>query len=165
MEDKALTMSEWHRKEAVTNFNAAWDLMDRKDRSNEEDILMIHTAHASRFHWGAIGTPLEFSRGEWQISRVYSVLVLPESALLHGLYCLDLCLSNDIGDFDLAFAHEAVARAQTLAGNQEEARKHHGLAVHAAEGIKSPEDRDYFLSELATIPLDASEGLPGKSAE
>jgi len=151
MEDKTFTRMEWHRIEAVRNFNAAWDLMDRKDRSKEEDILMIHTAHASRFHWGIIGTPLEFARGEWQISRVYSILGLPESALLHGQHSLDLCQSNTIGDFDLAFAHEAVARAQTLTGNLEEGRKHHEEAVNAAEGIKSPEDREYLLSELATI--------------
>jgi len=41
---------------------------------------MIHAAHASRFHWGEIGKPINLGRGEWQISRVYSVLNRPESA-------------------------------------------------------------------------------------
>ncbi|MEM2102674.1 MAG: hypothetical protein QXM22_04095 [Candidatus Bathyarchaeia archaeon] len=38
--------------------------IDKKDRTREEDDKMVHAAHASRFHWGEIGTPLEFERGE-----------------------------------------------------------------------------------------------------
>lgn len=66
---------ELHERFAIELFNLVWDLMDREVRTPEEDDRMLHAAHASRFHWGEIGTPLEFERGEWQISRVYSVLV------------------------------------------------------------------------------------------
>jgi len=61
-------------------FNLVWSLLDKKDRTKEEDDKMIHAAHASRFHWGEIGKPINLGRGEWQISRVYSVLNMPESA-------------------------------------------------------------------------------------
>jgi len=39
---------------------------------------MLHMAHASCYHWSIIGTPLEIERGEWQVSRVHSVLKLSE---------------------------------------------------------------------------------------
>ena len=42
---------------------------------------MLHAAHASRFHWGEVGEPVNFARGEWQISRVYAVLGRPEPAI------------------------------------------------------------------------------------
>jgi hypothetical protein len=38
---------EWHRKQAVENFNKTWDLIDKKERTKEEDLEMIHTAHTS----------------------------------------------------------------------------------------------------------------------
>ena len=112
---------------------------------------MVHTAHASRFHWGEIGTPLEFERGEWQISRVYSALGRGEPALYHAKRCLEICKENNIGDFDIAFAYEAMGRAYAIIGNKKESKKNMELAQEAAEQIKKKEDKDYFLSELKTI--------------
>ncbi|MGD8565243.1 MAG: hypothetical protein PVF96_02730 [Candidatus Bathyarchaeota archaeon] len=140
-----------HRMFAVNCFNLTWSLLDKKDRTKEEDDKMIHTAHASRFHWGEIGTFLELERGEWQISRVYSVLGRSEPALYHANKCLEICQDNDIGDFDLAFAYEAMARAYAITGNKKECEKNIKLARESVEQIKKKEDKDYFLSELKTI--------------
>jgi len=140
-----------HRKFAVNCFNLTWSLLDKKDKTKEEDDKMVHTAHASRFHWGEIGTPLEFERGEQQISRVYSVLGRVEPALYHAKRCLEICKENNIGDFDIAFAYEGMARAYAIIGNKKECEKNIELAREAAEQIKKKEDKDYFLSELKTI--------------
>ena len=112
---------------------------------------MIHAAHASRYHWGEIGTPLEFERGEWQISRVYATLNRPEAALYHAQRCLDLCQANEIGDFDLAFAYEALARAYATAGDTDKSGEYIELAMQAAEQIEDKDNREYFESELATV--------------
>ena len=153
MEEKKYTLNEWHRKQAIASFNSAWDLMEKEERTREEDMHMIHMSHASRFHWGFAGSNLEAARGEWQISRVYSLLKYPESALIHGQYSLALCLENEIKDYDLAFAYEALARAQALAGNRQNARKWYKEALNAAEAISKNEDKDYFLSELAAVDM------------
>lgn len=97
-EEKKYTEQECHRKFAVDLFNLVWSLLDKKDRSKEEDDKMVHAAHASRFHWGDIGTPIEIERGEWQISRVYSVLNKTQSAIYHARRCLEICEENNIGD-------------------------------------------------------------------
>jgi hypothetical protein len=146
-----LSLTDWHKKQAVHNFNATWDLMEKENRTQEEDFQMIHTAHASRFHWGEIGTPLEFSRGEWQISRVYSLLGRFESAQSHAKYCLELCELNQIGDFDYAFAHEALARAYKAGNDLSSMEKHLKLAYKAAEDISEEGDRNYLLSELKSL--------------
>jgi hypothetical protein len=112
---------------------------------------MIHAAHASRYHWGEIGTSLEVERGEWQISRVYSILGRSEPALFHAQRCLSICTENEIGDFDIAFAYEAMARALSVAGDKAECEKHLQLARRARENIRKKEDMDYFLSELKTV--------------
>ena len=73
-----------------------------------------------------------------------------ESALYHGENSLRICLENGIGDFDLAFGYEAVARALKLKGDLEGAERHIKLAEKASEGIEKEDDRTYFLSELGT---------------
>ncbi len=148
-EKKAST--EEHRRFAINLFNLTWSLLDKKERTQEEDDKMVHAAHASRFHWGEIGTPLESERGEWQISRVYSVLKRSEPALYHARRCLEICKENNIKDFDIAFAYKAMARAHAVAGNTTECEKYQILAKEAADQIKKKEDKDYFLTELKTI--------------
>jgi hypothetical protein len=149
---------EIHKKLAVDLFNKTWELMDNKKRTQEENDMMIHSAHASRFHWGEVvasgapGTgPMNIERGEWQISRVYSVLDMAEPALYHASRCLDICKKNSIGDFDMAFAYEALARAHAIKGSKDEANKYLLLAKSAGDAIKEDGDRKYFFDELGTI--------------
>jgi len=146
-----MEINDIHRKSAVEQFNLVWELLDNQERSPDDDARMIHAAHSSRFHWGEIGTALEKERGEWQISRVYSVLSIPEAALRHAKLCLDICMDNNIKDFDIAFAYEAMARASKTAGDKAESMKYRKLAKTAADGIEDAENRDYFLSELNTV--------------
>lgn len=142
---------EEHRNFAVNLFNFTWSLLDKKDRTKEEEDQMIHAAHASRYHWGEIGTFLEFERGEWQISRVYLVLKRSEPALHHARRCLEICKENQIGGFDLAFAYEAIARAYSIAREPVECKRYLKLAEDAGKLIEKKGDKDYFLSELKSI--------------
>lgn len=150
--NEPVSEKDWHRKFAMDGFNLTWDLLDKEDRTGEDEDRMVHAAHASRFHWGEIGTPLEWERGEWQISRVYAVLNRPEAAIHYAQRCLALCEANAIGDFDLAFAYEGLARAHAVAGNAAESRRYVDLARQAGERIGDEGDRTYFLGELATVP-------------
>jgi hypothetical protein len=72
-------------------------------------------------------------------------------ALYHAERCLQICRENDIGDFDIAFAYEALARAHAIAGNKTECATNLRLAKDAGEQINKKEDREYFFSELKTI--------------
>jgi hypothetical protein len=140
-----------HRRFAVELFNLVWELLDQEDRTSEQDDRMIHAVHASRFHWGEIGTGLEFARGEWQISRVYAVLNRPQAAIYHAHRSLMLCETHGIGNFDLAFAYEALARAYAVAEDAATSEEYVSLAEQAAEQIADEGDREYFLSELASV--------------
>lgn len=150
MSEPTFTKEE-HKKFAVALFNLTWSLLDKKDRTKEDDDKMLSAAHASHFHWMEIGTPLEFERGEWQISRVYSVLKRSEPAVYHAKRCLEICQANNIRDFDIAFAYEGMARANSVAGLKSECEKYIKLGKEAGEQIKAKEDRDYFFSEFKTI--------------
>jgi len=153
-------LRERHEKFAVELFNLVWDLMDREERTPEEDDRMLHAAHASRYHWGEIGTPLEFERGEWQISRVYSVLKRPDGAMHHARRCLEICEANGIGDFDLAFAYEALARANSVAGDHSGVSRYMRLAEKAGEAIGEEDNKNYSLSELRTLAEKQGSSVP-----
>jgi len=139
---------------AAQLFNETWRLMEQENRSTLDDDRMIHTAHASRYHWGQAptATPANLARGEWQISRVYTVLERAEPALHHARRVLELCEDNKIGDWDLGFAYEALARAYAVAGDAQQARAFTDQALAAAEEITEDGDRELLLADLETIP-------------
>jgi hypothetical protein len=139
------------RQLAVDLFNHVWTLMTTPDRTPQQDVEMIHAAHASRHHWGEVGTPVNFARGEWQVSRVYSVLGRGEPALVHARLCLDTCVEYGIGDFDIAYAHEAMARAYRVLGDQAESTAHAEEARRAAADIADPEDREHAMEDIAEL--------------
>jgi tetratricopeptide (TPR) repeat protein len=139
---------------AAQLFNETWRLLEQEHRTPDGDDRMVHTAHASRYHWGQVpeATPAHLARGEWQISRVYAVLGRAEPALHHAQRVLDICQRNGIAGFDLAFAFEALARARAVSGDAGQARQHTDQALAAASNIPDDEDRALLLADLETIP-------------
>ena len=139
------------RQLAVDLFNHVWTLLAKPERTPAEDDEMLHSAHASRYHWGEVGRPVNRARGEWQCSRVYAVLGRAEPALHHARRCLELCKAADVEDWDVPFAYEALARAHLVAGDAAEAARCEQLAREAGERIADAEDRDHLLAELGTL--------------
>jgi hypothetical protein len=144
--------AEQHGALGVKLFNSTWTMMELPERTQAQDYEMLHMAHASRHHWGQVGQLVHFARGEWQISRVYSLLGRAELCLHHAQRVLDICMAEAIGDWDLAFAYEALARGHAVAGDQEAVTAMLAKAHAAAANIKAKGDRDHTMSELATIP-------------
>lgn len=66
-----------HRQLAVACFNQCWDLIDKTDRSEDDDAAMIRLAEVSYWHWQQVDvvTAKQISVGCWQLARV-----LPSSA-------------------------------------------------------------------------------------
>jgi len=141
-----------HRKLGADLFNGTWTLLERSDRTPDEDARMIHMAHASAYHWLQVGGPENFTRSHWQCSRVYSSVGRAEPALYHARLALDICERDGIGDFDLAYAYEALARACAVAGDSAESARWLARARAAAAEIAEQEDRDLLLADLGTIP-------------
>lgn len=140
-----------HRQLGVDLYNHVWTLLDKRERTRAEDDEMLHAAHASRYHWGEVGSSANLARGEWQCSRVYAVLGRGEPAIHHAQRCLAICRENDIGDWDLAAAYEALARAQRVAGDEQEFRRTLGLGREAAAKIAEDDDREHIERDLAEL--------------
>ena len=141
-------MSSPERQLGVDLFNEVWRLMETR----EDDERMVNAAHASAFHWAAAPEckPENRARSEWQISRVYTVLGRGEPAVWHAQRCLEWCESAGIGDWDLAYAYEALARAHAVSGTGE-AEAWKAKAREAGDAIADPEDREHFEEDYATL--------------
>lgn len=146
--------SQAHRAVGVALFNLVWALLEAEDRTPAQDDAMIHAAHASRWHWSLAAAPDEPQRlavGEWQCSRVYSVLGRGEPAIHHAQRCLALVESNEMEEWVFASAAEAMARAQRTAGNRAGFEEWRQRATSAAATIADPEDREAIDADLATL--------------
>jgi len=147
---------EEHRRLGVELYNRTWTLIERDDRTPDEDDEMLHRAHASAYHWlQGPHTAANRARSHWLCSRVHALTGQPEGALHHARRCLALIEghSGEMEDWDLAAAHEALARAHAAAGDAEEARRHLELARAETARIANPEDSKHIESDLDSIPL------------
>jgi hypothetical protein len=135
------------RQLGVDLFNETWRLMG----SREDDELLLDCAHASRYHWSVAPEckPENRARSAWLLSRAYVVAGVAEPALRYAERCLELCNESSIGDWDLAFAYEALARASLLAGDREAADG--WLELCRAVEIADEEDREQLAQDLATL--------------
>lgn len=145
---------ELQKKTAASLFNHTWELLDLPNRTIEQIDEMINAAHASCYHWLAVGEPINQARGHWQISRVYSIANRSEPANYHAQRCLELCNRYDLGAFDTGFAYEALARAALISMNKSDVEEFvkHGLNV--ANDIESESDKEYLVGELTSIRND-----------
>ena len=141
-----------HQYFAVELNNTAWGLIDRAaEPAAEEAERLVDRAHASLFHWSLIGERVNLARGHHLVSRAYAAVGNGERALQQATRCLAICEAEGYGDWDLAFALEAVARAQGMLGDKEQRDAFLARAQAAGEAIAAEEDRKIFFSELDKI--------------
>jgi DNA-binding transcriptional MerR regulator len=134
-------------------FNQTWTLIEKESRTPEDDERMIHTAHASRFHWENVGNDQNRAIGEWQCARVYATLGRAEPALYHAGRCLEYTNRPGADVWMKASAQEGLARALAVAGDLDAARdaRDRALALIATE--PEPEERKIILADIDTLPI------------
>lgn len=135
---------------AKTANQQVWKLLDKRKRTKEENELMIHAAYASSYHWLEVGTKMHNQRSHWLLSRVYTVTKDAPNALKHAKKCMELTQKypREMKDFDLAYAYEALARANFLNRQSVYGNRYLDTAKKAGEKIKNPEDKTLFFKDL-----------------
>jgi hypothetical protein len=117
-----------HKYFAAHCFNAAWDLIEKTERTSEEDRTMVALNQASRIQ-AILGNATD-ARNYAEVCRVYSFGKNP---------------------FLLGYAYEAMARAAKVAGNPAEAAKQLALAKEQAVLVTEKEDRELLQNDLASL--------------
>ena len=140
-----------HRWFSADSFNRAWTLIEKPDRTADDNERMLSLAHASLAHWRerADCTKRILSIGYWQLSRVHAVLGQAENARHYGQLCLEVSAGEE--PFHLGYAHEALARAAKLAGNAASAVEHLATARRLAAQVNDASERGALEADLAGL--------------
>lgn len=142
----------WHRRQGVEATNTAFALL-AGERGPDADEDLLRTAYAAAYHWqrATDAGPENEARASYLVSRALGATGQPEAAFLAAERCLRQCEAHGLADFDLAYAHEAMARALQALGRLEEARSQWDLAV--AVPIAEAEDAAILQADLAVDPV------------
>jgi len=142
-----------HKYFSAECFNRAWDFMDKPIRKKNEDDMMLQLSLASLWHWTQRkdSTSTNLSISYWQVSRVFALLRQAEDARHYGELCLEVSQGEDVRAFYRGYAYEALARAEMVAGNENEMEKHLIQAHQVAASLPDPEEMKQLLRDLATI--------------
>jgi hypothetical protein len=140
-----------HEYFAAHCFNQAWDLIDKEERTPQDDLLMVALNQASIYHWLERGDcdDRRLSVGYWQASRIQAVLGNASEARRHAETCVSF--TDELPPFYLGYAHEALARAATLAGDGGAGAAHLARARALAAQVEDEGERDALLGDLADL--------------
>lgn len=140
-----------HKYFAAGCFNNAWGLIEKKDRTAEDNEQMIQLAQASLWHWSQREdkTDRNMSVGYWQVSRIYALVGEAENARKYGKLCLEYSKNDE--PFYLGFAYEALARAEMVAGDQAKMKKYLEEAQKQVEAVTKDDEKKMLLDDLGTI--------------
>ena len=77
-----------------------WNLLDKKDRNENDDKRMLFFAKASLYHWRESPhyKPVNEQRGQWLISHVFAVLNQGKESLVHAKACIDITQTRQISN-------------------------------------------------------------------
>lgn len=141
-----------HRRLAVHANNSTWDLLANEGWTPDEADDLLGRAYAAAYHWARADScePAHAARASWLVSRAHAVLGHGDLALHHAEQCARTVATAGLADFDLAYAHEAQARALACLGRLGEARAERAAAQ--AVPVAGDEDRSIVESDLAAGP-------------
>ena len=140
-----------HRYFSAICFNKTWEFMDNKKRTEEENLAMLQTAMASLWHWTQRedAAPQNLSVGYWQVSRAFALLGQAEFARRYAE--ISLKQAESCAPFYIAFAYEALARAEMVAGNKSKMNEYLANAKQLVEKVEDAEDKEVLLGDLQNI--------------
>jgi uncharacterized protein YndB with AHSA1/START domain len=143
--------AEWHRAQGVECNNGIWELVGEPS-SPERDEELLRRAYASAYHWqrAARRLPVNEVRALYMLSKVHHLTGQHERALHYADKDMAMCVELDLIDFDLAYAHEARARALHALGRVEEGAAEWKAAKETP--IADPEDKEIVDQDLAEGP-------------
>lgn len=141
-----------HRAFGVEANNSAWELLGRDELSEDQGEDLLRRVYAAAYHWARATPrgPENEARAEYMIAKAHWKLGRAQDALHHAERCLAATTAAGLADFDLAYAHEARARALALAGRDGESAA--AWAAARAVPIADDEDRAILEADFADAP-------------
>ena len=143
----------WHRYFAAEANNRAWELAELPQRDAAQEREMLDVAHASAWHWAAVGTELHRMRYTALLAEVHALVGDGERALAYATQMRDFFLAQaDTPDWELALTHTIYAHAAHAAGRKQAHADSYRLAQQAMDAIAEDEDREIVMKTFLQVP-------------
>src|SRR5512132_2707271 len=146
-----MSEADFHRKFSAKCFNDAWGLIDKPARSESEKREMLLLAYTALWHWTQREdcAPKRLSVGWWQIARVHALLGDSQSA--YRAAEASLTYAKEQPPFYAGYAHEAFARAASLANDKVLRERHLKEARRCLAEISDERERRMLETDLDSI--------------
>lgn len=132
----------WHRFFAVETNNLAWSLSEACTQGVPKPEL-LDAAHASAWHWHAVGTDENRMRSVMLLALVHARFNLGTSAWQYAEHMRDFFLArSETPDWELALVHTIHALAARAHGNAIAFEDSRSKAERAVKSVQDPIDRE-----------------------
>jgi hypothetical protein len=143
----------WHRHFAMEANNRAWSLAELPQRDAAAEREMLDVAHASAWHWAAIGNELHRMRYTMLLAQVHALVGDGERAIVYATPMRDFFVArDDTPDWELAFAHAIYANAARVAGQRDAYIAAYAQAAQALDAIADTQDREIVARTFRQVP-------------
>lgn len=152
MTDQTYTLDQAHRYFGVEYNNAIFPIITQANPSPEAQSRAISLAHAALLHWEAYSgfKIVNKQRGLYMLAKAYLCANDALNAQRYAQQCFDISQahSQEMQDFDHAYAHELMARVEALKGNQEGFKKYYDQATKLGNELSNKEDQKIFQGDM-----------------
>jgi hypothetical protein len=149
----------WRRRFAAEANNTGWSLVELVDRTPAQTEEMLDAAHASAHLWKQIGTDLHRARSQLLLGLAHGLAGNGTLATRYATASFDYFTRHECPDWEIAFAHAAMACAAGAAGNVADHGKHYGEAARLGVAIADAEDRAIFKKTFDRVPKDRAQAV------
>ncbi len=156
--EKKYTLDQAHHYFGVAFNNIIFKITEKPSTevTAEEKLLLVSYAHASLLHWHQFsGSKLaNRQRALYMIAKAYVFTGDKINALKYASKCRQLTQNNQaqLADFDLAYAHEMMARVYAMHDNEADFKTEYAIAQEQAALIKSKGDKEFFDKDFEAGP-------------
>lgn len=153
--EKTYTVEQAHAYFGVKFNNAIFPLLEKENRTKEEDLHLLNLAHAAMLHWqnNPKHTIVNMQRAQYMLACAYTFTQHKALALQYANLCFETTQQHlsAMQDFDIAYAHLSLARALALNKN-EKAKANKLIAIELGNKLTNEGDKKYFLADIKIEP-------------
>lgn len=135
---------------AISGNNLASSLEEKKNRSENENSLMLIAATKARVYWEMAGTWMEVERAEYRLGKTHLQLKNYDQALVHADECLKIIIDNKAAPLEAFFGFELKCTIFHAQKNKEAFARSLDLMKREFDSL-TPEDSEWCRDVLTVV--------------
>jgi len=141
-----------YRALASSLYNGCWELLEKPDRTGDEDVELLTIAFTSRYFWLMVGGPEQWVISDWMVSRVAASLEDGALSVAFAQRANEGALAAGNPDWLVASTAEGLARAYAANRQTSERDEWYATAQRLVDALVDAEERALITDQLGTVP-------------